>query len=164
MVLILVLMEDGLWLHHSHDAGHLPVLVLILVLMEDGLWQQRRSIYNTGNRVLILVLMEDGLWRQSVLILYKIAKSLNPCFNGRWSLTISFVRDDNGEYSLNPCFNGRWSLTTNHNLRTRKTVYVLILVLQEDGLWLIKVDLYKDSVYGLNPCFNGRWSLTLRTQ
>ena len=38
--------------------------VLILVLVEDGLWLRRGSIYLSDYRVLILVLVEDGLWQQ----------------------------------------------------------------------------------------------------
>ena len=39
-------------------------LVLILVLMEDGLWQVfAMTIWNKKRKVLILVLMEDGLWQ-----------------------------------------------------------------------------------------------------
>ena len=37
--------------------------VLILVLMEDGLWlMANNSVFYNKRSVLILVLMEDGLW------------------------------------------------------------------------------------------------------
>ena len=41
-----------------------------------------------------------------------IGSSLNPCFSGRWSLTLaqlSYLL--NLLIGLNPCFSGRWSLT-----------------------------------------------------
>ena len=37
-------------------------LVLILVLMEYGLWQIHDNYHNRAGQVLILVLMEYGLW------------------------------------------------------------------------------------------------------
>ena len=55
--------------------------------------------------------MEDGLREFEVGKTYtKDTKSLNPCFNGRWSARrekiISYKFKATG---LNPCFNGRWS-------------------------------------------------------
>ena len=35
---------------------------------------------------------------------------------------------------LNPCFNGRWSLTPLYKGEEELTMFVLILVLMEDGL------------------------------
>ena len=64
IVLILVLMEDGLWLTLTAAYVLGLVLVLILVLMEDGLWHPRGYAYRSKKSVLILVLMEDGLWLQ----------------------------------------------------------------------------------------------------
>ena len=38
--------------------------------------------------------------------------SLNPCFNGRYSLSgVRFFGGVGGLFSLNPCFNGRYSLS-----------------------------------------------------
>ena len=37
-------------------------------------------------------------------------------------------------YGLNPCFNGRWSLTLNEQIEAIEAEKVLILVLMEDGL------------------------------
>ena len=42
--------------------------VLILVLMEDGLWQAMDAMVEDIIKVLILVLMEDGLWPHDVLV------------------------------------------------------------------------------------------------
>ena len=56
--------------------------------MEDGLWRDKKyesKFY--GGEVLILVLMEDGLWQMYHSEFYNQDISLNPCFNGRWSLT-----------------------------------------------------------------------------
>ena len=60
-VLILVLMEYGLWpkiLMNLWDDWW----VLILVLMEYGLWRTISGGQAAPPRVLILVLMEYGLW------------------------------------------------------------------------------------------------------
>ena len=61
-----------------------------------------------GQEVLILVLMEDTL-RDLMKNGAKSVKSLNPCFNGRYSQRIlqTFLRHE--VESLNPCFNGRYS-------------------------------------------------------
>ena len=63
------------------------LLVLILVLMEYGLWLLYQRRQPTENSVLILVLMEYGLWRPEVLAGGVRKVSLNPCSNGIWSLT-----------------------------------------------------------------------------
>ena len=61
IVLILVLMEYGLW-RHLPQEGRKGTEVLILVLMEYGLWQIMAKYISNRNTVLILVLMEYGLW------------------------------------------------------------------------------------------------------
>ena len=61
-VLILVLMEYGLW-RYVRDVPELFLIVLILVLMEYGLWRTLFLLNGTNNLVLILVLMEYGLWQ-----------------------------------------------------------------------------------------------------
>ena len=43
-------------------ASFIVSLVLILVLMEDGLWRKTTKVDSDKQIVLILVLMEDGLW------------------------------------------------------------------------------------------------------
>ena len=87
-------------------------------------------------RVLILVLMEDGLG-QHLEELQGVMRSLNPCFNGRWSRT-----GVNKVNSTSPV--------------------VLILVLMEDGLGPHVAHGVFEFV-GLNPCFNGRWSRTAKS-
>ena len=67
---------------------------------------------------------------------YFLEKSLNPCCNGRWSLT--YYKEDGSDWSwssLNPCCNGRWSLTF-LVIQTPdfEGGHVLILVVMEDGL------------------------------
>ena len=61
-VLILVLMEYGLW-HSETPADGTSPTVLILVLMEYGLWQDGVVLHHRRGTVLILVLMEYGLWQ-----------------------------------------------------------------------------------------------------
>ena len=48
-------------------------------------------------------------------------KSLNPCFNGRYTLTIEEKKEKGGFWSLNPCFNGRYTLTVNVRYYPEKT-------------------------------------------
>ena len=72
-VLILVLMEYGLWRNNDVDDFKVT-LVLILVLMEYGLWLKEFLGDKRRANVLILVLMEYGLWLG---------------IRGRWSLTPS---------------------------------------------------------------------------
>ena len=84
-VLILVLMEDGLWL--PIQSRRASTHVLILVLMEDGLWLCAFCGLILFIIVLILVLMEDGLWPDTAKVLGVEMNRLNPCCNGIWSLT-----------------------------------------------------------------------------
>ena len=63
----------------------------------------------------------------------KIAECLNPCFNGRYSLSIKGNTNPLSKPSLNPCFNGRYSLS-NGLLAIEALRLVLILVLMEDTL------------------------------
>ncbi len=44
------------------DAGN-PNVVLILVLVDDGLWLITQSLMPMQSWVLILVLVDDGLWQ-----------------------------------------------------------------------------------------------------
>ena len=77
--------------------------VLILVLVEDGLWFFRLNVQSVDRlRVLILVLVEDGLWCLCLSLLFTQLKRLNPCFSGRWSLiapykscwqTVTYIKD-----------------------------------------------------------------------
>ena len=60
--------------------------------------------------------------------------SLNPCFNGRYSLRTTSVGKKQPTVGLNPCFNGRYSLRKFGSKRPQPNK-------------------------GLNPCFNGRYSL-----
>ena len=63
LVLILVLMEYGLWPDEGQSVHQLGVYVLILVLMEYGLWLTYNEKEHGRKYVLILVLMEYGLWQ-----------------------------------------------------------------------------------------------------
>ena len=61
-------------------------------------------------------------------------RSLNPCFNGRYSQSsfLSSMKDDTC-FCLNPCSNGRYSQSQRlHSNEQRGEV--LILVLMEDAL------------------------------
>ena len=80
--------------------------------------------------------MEDTHWVWIKHILLWIVIRLNPCFNGRYSLS-SVDKPIRGFVArLNPCFNGRYSLRH----------------------FRVSVQNKHD---GLNPCFNGRYSLRL---
>ena len=138
-VLILVLMEYALWRLKGLMAKNIRLIVLILVLMEYALWlwvgyYHQKAAYC----VLILVLMEYALWQEIQEELREFECSLNPCFNGIYSLT---WRD------------------TRHVLGSG--IIVLILVLMEYALWL-PAHSPINQLWGssLNPCFNGICSLT----
>ena len=159
-VLILIVMEDGHWLHlgvhlpcggglnpYCKEDGHWPVesdfcdelrfKVLILIVMEDGHWRScGRCTSSVLANVLILIVMEDGHWqwvrRCSLLCL----QSLNPYCNGRWSLTkIICQQTAKNMRCLNPYCNGRWSLTAGRTRHSRHASPVLILIVMEDGHW-----------------------------
>ena len=61
MVLILVLVDDGLWQSCIY-TGRARQIVLILVLVDDGLWPWFNPPIEEDIYVLILVLVDDGLW------------------------------------------------------------------------------------------------------
>ena len=64
--------------------------------------------------------------------------------------------------SLNPCFNGRYS-QRQHNFCAHTGEIVLILVLMEDTLREPFTAPNPNPVTSLNPCFNGRYSQSLST-
>ena len=62
---------------------------------------------------------------------------------------------------LNPCCNGRWSMTGEYRWYiSQRLSHVLILVVMEDGQWLFYEFVYDCEMDSLNPCCNGRWSMT----
>jgi len=157
-VLILVLMEYGLW--HRHDAyftnywgclnpcsNGIWSLTWLCHLWSpparrlnpcsNGIWSLtgQSMTATSGELVLILVLMEYGLWPCRTRPSAHVSASLNPCSNGIWSLTGTKWPVWNISSSLNPCSNGIWSLT--------RSVSEKVVELP-----------------CLNPCSNGIWSLT----
>ena len=58
---------------------------------------------------------------------------LNPCFNGRYSLSLEYYNQVIEDGRLNPCFNGRYSLSGYYDSDV-DYYEVLILVLMEDTL------------------------------
>ena len=62
-----------------------------------------------------------------------LIRSLNPCFNGRYSQSDSLETRIRVLRRLNPCFNGRYSQRVWTCVQT-KMHSVLILVLMEDTL------------------------------
>ena len=132
-VLILVLMEYGLW---RIDALLCGCIYLCLNPCSNGIWSLTGggAFSDATGGVLILVLMEYGLWRRDSACASG-SVCLNPCSNGIWSLTKECSLRTSGVVCLNPCSNGIWSLTL--------LVWPLIFV---SGC--------------LNPCSNGIWSLT----
>ena len=109
--------------------------VLILVLMEDTHWGSSRTEAWQLRKVLILVLMEDTHWVSRKMKKNKDLVGLNPCFNGRYSLSEESSRTRMVSRCLNPCFNGRYSL-------------------RRAAVWRCC------GFASLNPCFNGRYSLS----
>ena len=61
-------------------------------------------------------------------------RSLNPCFNGRYSQRNPNVFLQIEDVGLNPCFNGRYSQRYFKQYLLRLVAAVLILVLMEDTL------------------------------
>ena len=153
--------SNGIWSLTAPLFGQTqPAPVLILVLMEYGLWLFIPYSSNERACVLILVLMEYGLWRPLVGGIWTApCVRLNPCSNGIWSLTARNRGRGWVWISLNPCSNGIWSLTS-----LRSILYpipaVLILVLMEYGLWRAERTQRLTRGTRLNPCSNGIWSLT----
>ena len=158
-VLILVLMEYGLWpagrIAANTAASRLnpcsngiwsltpdsvwpdsAFWVLILVLMEYGLWQRRIIFIRYSDTVLILVLMEYGLWRPRSCSNSSRKRVLILVLMeyGLWQLAAASREEK--EAGLNPCSNGIWSLTDD-------TASLSLAALK-----------------CLNPCSNGIWSLT----
>ena len=135
-VLILVLMEYGLWrMLINLSINYLTVL--ILVLMEYGLWQSLTGNAITVSDVLILVLMEYGLWLAWAIKQWFPRQVLSLVLM-EYGLWLGFVIETFWGYEgLNPCSNGIWSLTTRNFFKANALLRVLILVLMEYGLWQI---------------------------
>ena len=87
----------------------------------------------------------------------KPASGLNPCFNGRYSLSFNFGFISKDEFVLILVLmeDTHWDPAA-----TNKEVCeeVLILVLMEDTHW-VALSSAKTRQSCLNPCFNGRYSL-----
>ena len=133
--------------------------VLILVLMEYGLW-----LFDVGCKLttdLGLNPCSNGIWSLTTLSPTSNWKSgrLNPCSNGIWSLTEMSKAQASAIAGLNPCSNGIWSLTK-FNWFWYSGNRVLILVLMEYGLWRTIPSRTTQEGLCLNPCSNGIWSLT----
>ena len=109
-VLILVLMEYGLWLRESSSEFFLRPR---LNPCSNGIWSLTVGLFEIRDdwSVLILVLMEYGLWLAMGVCTGVMASSLNPCSNGIWSLTGDRITGGSNAIGLNPCSNGIWSLT-----------------------------------------------------
>ena len=147
------------------DLGHIvhndaELNVLILVLMEYGLWR----VWTIGwGHTRGLNPCSNGIWSLTWHMLFQVhllRLRLNPCSNGIWSLTVVKEVERQNRICLNPCSNGIWSLTWRDDARNRSR-YVLILVLMEYGLWLRSVRSAVHWLLRLNPCSNGIWSLTV---
>ena len=69
---------------------------------------------------------------------------------------------DSKDECLNPCCNGRWSLTRRHPSHSNECTSVLILVVMEDGLVRECGIAEEDIIMGLNPYCSGRWSRTIK--
>ena len=89
--------SNGIWsLTQVAQEANKSSEVLILVLMEYGLWPSKNLEIETQLLcVLILVLMEYGLWHGHGTQVHVPLARLNPCSNGIWSLTIKLGGDVN---------------------------------------------------------------------
>ena len=136
-VLILVLMEYGLWpdtllLENKHRICLNPC--------SNGIWSLTWSMCPPERRLFCLNPCSNGIWSLTLTTTKTLLPSfrLNPCSNGIWSLAWGKRgRGNHDTSSLNPCSNGIWSLTKNCYTSSKLTSPVLILVLMEYGLWLV---------------------------
>ena len=56
------MLEDALWGNNKYDVLVLPK-VLILIMLEDALWVQWLiHLHKNNTKVLILIMLEDALW------------------------------------------------------------------------------------------------------
>ena len=78
--------------------------------------------------------MEDTLRVTMRHLLVARLRSLNPCFNGRYSQRSPLEVYGRLSSCLNPCFNGRYSQSREDFLAYLESKKVLILVLMEDTL------------------------------
>ena len=115
--------------------------VLILVLMEYGLWPGALLCPEGNQCVLILVLMEYGLWPGDAKADNSNLPGLNPCSNGIWSLTCWRNANRSGSFSLNPCSNGIWSLTDTCDVS--ETYSLAGLNPCSNGIWSLTQHLYR---------------------
>ena len=83
--------------------------------------------------------MDDGLVHAEERTIPANMMSLNPCCSGRWSRTwFGLILIKRIIASLNPCCSGRWSRTYLFVNFKIGELYVLILVVVDDGLVLTK--------------------------
>ena len=66
--------------------------------------------------------MEDTLRASKPYVVVSDTKSLNPCFNGRYSQRQTIYVSLACLKSLNPCFNGRYSQSKGSELGVYKTI------------------------------------------
>ena len=78
--------------------------------------------------------MDDGLVPNRDGKISKFLVSLNPYCSGRWSRTLIFITQSAIIDCLNPCCSGRWSRTFILVHFHFLLLFVLILVVGEDGL------------------------------
>ncbi len=159
-VLILVVMEDALWLCPWRPLLPSP-LVLILVVMEDALWLILKGMRFIERTVLILVVMEDALWQGLIVSEPHSLGSLNPCCNGRCSLTCETESAKGIAWIVLILVVMEDALWQWNPYRNAYPHCVLILVVMEDALWQKYHKLNVEFDESLNPCCNGRCSLTV---
>ena len=101
--------------------------------------------------------MEDTHWDAHVSLPSSFF-CLNPCFNGRYSLSIEEKFDQQGftEVLILVLMEDTHWVKKSSGRRSKK---VLILVLMEDTHWELYNTEEQHSPWCLNPCFNGRYSL-----
>ena len=151
--------------------------------MADGLWAADSNLMDGMDYVLILVLMADGLWAALAAGVDAFTVCLNPCSNGRWSMSriiwsrissswvLILVLMADGLWGAKNLFDlllllvlilvlmadGLWVREDEIWVSLLKAV--LILVLMADGLWVEKFGKRRLPSRSLNPCSNGRWSM-----
>ena len=131
--------SNGIWslTCHSRDDQRRSRRVLILVLMEYGLWPM--PLDSPPLDWDCLNPCSNGIWSLTPRLSFldrSVSLGLNPCSNGIWSLTVHFNwgRPSGPVLILVLMEYGLWHARVHAYARIRT---VLILVLMEYGLWLI---------------------------
>ena len=89
-----------------------------------------------------------------------LMEGLNPCSNGRWSMSRANKLYAHLAECLNPCSNGRWSMSCTWQIACEHALRCLNPC--SNGRWSMRASSHTVPKFpqSLNPCSNGRWSMS----